>query len=223
MRNLLIIAVIPFFIQGCASGLSNFYHDASGCMDVTTLPNVIISQDEPEVFCGRSFDEDYQMMTEKGYMQIGTSGYHGPCMDWDDAKDEVIAQAKKVHASVALLRITYLGSNNSQMPMSFPSTSTSNTYMSGGAYGSAGGGTYSGTATTTTTTMETIYIPTTVHRCTFHTTYWIQLKQPICGLVLITLTTEARQEIGSNKGRLVYAVINDSPAFRADIVKGDVI
>jgi len=49
------------------------------------------------------------------------------------------------------------------------------------------------------------------------------MKPPIFGTHIKDLTPEIRQQIGSNKGMLVYAVIKGSPAFEADILKGDVL
>jgi len=93
----------------------------------------------------------------------------------------------------------------------------------GSAYGYGGYASYSGTAYTTTYGSKTTYIPYTVHRSDYLATYWIKMKPPIFGTHIKDLTPEIRQQIGSNKGMLVYAVIKGSPAFEADILKGDVL
>lgn len=54
-------------------------------------------------------------------------------------------------------------------------------------------------------------------------TYWIKRKPPIFGTYIEDLTPEIKQQIGSNKGLLVYAVIKGSPAYKADIVNGDIL
>lgn len=54
-------------------------------------------------------------------------------------------------------------------------------------------------------------------------TYWIKLKPLVFGVHVQDPDPETRQKIGSNKGVVVYAVIKGSPAFYADILKGDVL
>lgn len=107
-----------------------------------------------------------------------------------------IAQAKKVHASVVIIYSAYTNTESGALPLTLPN----------GAYG-------------TTTT----YHPYHVRRSDYFATYWIKLKQAIFGVHLEDLTTELRREIGSNKGMLIRAVIKDSPAFQADIFRGDVL
>ncbi len=54
-------------------------------------------------------------------------------------------------------------------------------------------------------------------------TYYIKTKAPIFGVYILDLSPEVRQKIGSNNGVIVYVVVKDSPAFLADILKGDII
>ena len=49
------------------------------------------------------------------------------------------------------------------------------------------------------------------------------MKPPVFGTHIRELTPEIKQQIESNKGMLIYAVIKGSPAFEADILKGDVL
>ncbi len=95
--------------------------------------------------------------------------------------------------------------------------------MNGSIFGSGGYGTYSGTANTTTTGTTTTSVPYSINRYEYLATYWIKAKTPVLGIRCNDLPTEIRQKIGSNKGLLVIAVVKESPAFYADILKGDVI
>jgi len=40
---------------------------------------------------------------------------------------------------------------------------------------------------------------------------------------VVDLTDDLRRQIGTNRGVLVHAVIKGSPAFNADVMRGDVI
>ncbi len=53
--------------------------------------------------------------------------------------------------------------------------------------------------------------------------YWIKLKPPVFGVHVQDLTTETRINAGSKTGAYVVAVVKDSPAARAGIVRGDVV
>ena len=81
----------------------------------------------------------------------------------------------------------------------------------------------SGTAYTTSTGTQTTYIPYNTNRYDFAATYWVKMKPFSFGIYFDELTPEVRREIGSNKGVVVMTVVNDSPAFMADIFEGDIL
>lgn len=53
--------------------------------------------------------------------------------------------------------------------------------------------------------------------------YWIKLKSPIFGVYVEELLAELKQKMGNNKGVVVVAVVKNSPAFSAGIIRGDVL
>ena len=53
--------------------------------------------------------------------------------------------------------------------------------------------------------------------------YWIKMKPPVFGVHVQDLTTELRINNGTKKGVYVLAVVKDSPASRAGIVRGDIV
>jgi S1-C subfamily serine protease len=108
-------------------------------------------------------------------------------------------------------------------PLTLPNTTTSSTNFSGNAYGSGGSATYSGTANTTNYGTKTTYIPYSYDQSDFLAIYWIKSKPRIFGINYEDLTEDIRRKTGSNKGVLVTVVTKDSPAFDADILRGDVI
>ena len=148
-------------------------------------------------------------MYEDGYVMIGYSSFNAGEVD----ENEAISQAKKVHASVVYIYTNYTNTNSGAMPLTLPSTTTSTTTFN------------SGTAYTTTRGTSTTYIPYHTRRYDYVATYWVKInpKKILLGTRIADLTTEARQEIGSNKGMMVVAVINGSPAFDADIIRGDIL
>jgi hypothetical protein len=205
--------------QGCATLFAQFYYDKTGGADLTKLPSVVLPTGEPQVYRGNKPEQDALKMFEDNYNLIGYSLFNARNVDENSA----VAQAKKVHAPVVILYSKYTGSVSGSIPLTLPDTQTSSTSLYGSAYGYGGYASYSGTAYTTTYGSKTTYIPYTVHRSDYLATYWIKMKPPIFGTHIKDLTPEIRQQIGSNKGMLVYAVIKGSPAFEADILKSDVL
>lgn len=219
IRKFLMIFGVLVLLQGCATPFAQFYYDQTGGVDLSKLPSVVLPSGEPQVYRGNDQEQDTLKMFEDNYNLVGYSSFNAGNVDENGA----VTQAKKVNASVVILYSKYTGSVSGSVPLTLPDTTTSTTSLYGNAYGSGGYATYSGTANTTTYGTKTTYIPYTVHRSDFLATYWIKMKPPIFGTHIRDLTPEIKQQIGSNKGVLIYAVIKGSPAFEADILKGDVL
>lgn len=219
IQKFVVVFGILMLLQGCATPFAEFYHDQTEGVDLSKIPSVVLPRGEPQVYRGNDQEQDALKMLEDNYSLIGYSSFNAGNVDENGA----ITQAKKVNASVIILYSKYTGSVSESIPLTLPDTRTSTTSLHGSAYGSGGLATYSGTANTTTYGTKTTYIPYTVHRSDYLATYWIKMKPPIFGTHIRDLTPEIKQQIGSNKGALIYAVIKGSPAFEADIVVGDIL
>jgi S1-C subfamily serine protease len=62
----------------------------------------------------------------------------------------------------------------------------------------------------------------TVNRYNYGAVYFIK-RTYILGADLRDLTNEERAKLQSNSGLFVTAVVNDTPAFRNDVLAGDII
>lgn len=71
--------------------------------------------------------------------------------------------------------------------------------------------------------MQTMYFPNNINRSDYFASYWIKTKPAILGVHLQDLTADLRQKNRTNKGAFVIAVIKNSPAFSADIFRGDIL
>jgi len=219
IRRFLAVFGVIALLQGCASPFSQFYYDRTGGIDLTKLPSVELPTGELKIYRGSDPEQDALKMLENNYNLVGYSLFNARKVGESGA----VAQAKKVHASVVILYSRYTGSVSGSIPLTVPDTQTSSTSVYGSAYGSWGYASYTGTGYTTTHGTKTTYIPYNVHRYDYMAVYWIKMKPPIFGTHVKDLTPEIRQRIGSNKGMLVYAVIKGSPAFEADILRGDIL
>jgi hypothetical protein len=189
--------------------------------------NLIFTAEEPRVFYGVNPEADALKMVEDGYALIGYSSFIGRKFNENQAVD----QARQLKASVVIVYSKYFDTKSGIQPLVLPDVKTSFSSGQTTAYGSVfGSGGYAsgsanayGTGTTTTFGTKTIYAPYSIDRFEQGATYWVKVKESILGALATDLPPELRQKIGSNKGVLVIAVGKGTPAFSADILKGDVI
>jgi membrane-associated protease RseP (regulator of RpoE activity) len=207
--------VIVGLLHGCATPFADHYHDKMGGVDVASFPRAVISTGEPVLYMGVDKTLDFLRMVEDNYELIGYSSFNAGPLSTEGA----IAQAKKVKASVLLWYSQYTGTVSGVVPLTLPKTDTAETNFSG----SSGGTSFSGRASTTLYGTETSYIPYSVSRSDYFVSYWIKKTPPVFGTRISDLPVEIKQKTGSNKGVLVRAVIKNSPAYKADILGGDVI
>jgi len=95
-------------------------------------------------------------------------------------------------------------------------------YGSGGY--ASGFGTYSGSATTTSSgTYNTQYVPYQYSVYRTSTAFWQKLKPPVFGARFKPIPDDLRIALQRNTGAYVSAVGQDSPAFKANVLDGDLI
>jgi hypothetical protein len=214
-----LVLLITLLVIGCANPFVKSYRDSTGGIDLTRSPLVELPTGEPKLYQGNDARTDHESMLENGYNLVGFSSFNAAKVDFKNA----LTQAKNIHAEIVLVYSRYTGTRSGVMPFTLPDTQTSTTTLSGSTSGPGGYGDFSGTARTTTYGSKTVYIPYHIDRFDCLAPYWIKMKPPIFGAVVQDLTPEIRRIIGSNRGVLVIAVAKKSPAFRADVLRGDVL
>lgn len=216
MKKYLYIGLCLFFM-GCINPYAKYYYDVARGIDITRVEST--STDEPKIFRGNAIETDNQTMLENGYSPLGYSSFNAGNV----SENQAVIQAKDVHASVVIVYSKYTNTVSGLLPLTLPTTQTSTTSLSGSVYGSGGSANYYGNAYTTTQGSRTTYIPYNVNRSDYFATYWVKMKTPIFGVQVRELTPELRKQINSNKGLVIIAVIKNSPAFMADLFKGDIL
>jgi hypothetical protein len=173
----------------------------------------------PQILAGNNPKEDTVVMLEKGYGLLGYSSFNGANVD----QNLVLDQAEKVNAEVVLYYKNYTHTISGSYSLVLPDNKTTTTYTSGNVYGGGDVASYSGTSTSTTYGTTTTEVPYSVARYDYFASYWIKLKPKPFGAYLIDIPSDLAEEIGTNKGALIKAVIKGSPAFMADVLRGDVV
>lgn len=216
MKKPLLLSTLLLAFSGCSNPYSQFYTDYTGGINVLDNPRLIITTHEPKLLQGSDIKEDTRQMLEDGYVLLGMSSFNAAAIQQRGA----IEHAKKVHADTVMVYSQYTDTLSGTMPVTVPDSQT--TYHSGGIYGPGGGfATYSGHSTTYGT--RTTYIPYNIARYDYVATFWTKAKPPRLGVRFADLTPDLRTSIGSNKGVYIDVVLKNSPAFKADLLTGDII
>jgi len=169
-----------------------------------------VLSDEPKLILGEDSKKDTISMMEDGYVMLGYSSFIAP-NNGASRERKAIMKGEDVHASVILLYSNYADTINKVVPLYSPS------YISGDVTDN-----YGNSATFSGSGGSMSYVPVPVNRNNYLATFWIKTKT-ILGLFVRDLTEDEHRQIKTNKGVSVIAVVKKSPAFYADIFKGDVI
>lgn len=212
-----IIAVVSCAVlQACATNAYQEFYRPS--VDAKTLPDVQLlgPGEEPKIFSSNDLQRDVDNAISRNYRVIGTSSFNGSI----ESERALVNQAKSVGAVLVLTNAKFTDSRAITTPFFLPNNQT--TYGSGTVFGPYGYAKYSGTSTTYGSTV----IPITSQQQRYDQTavYFVKsTKKPKFGFSYEGLTPELRARYERNTGILVGTVSEDSPAFLANILPGDIL
>ncbi|KIQ21573.1 PDZ domain-containing protein [Xanthomonas campestris] len=222
MKRVFIATAIAVALAGCASGYSEFYKalpDAGATISqrespAPTRPILEKTSQTDAMAIATSY------YARGGYAPIGYASFNGAA---GVSEDKAIKQAVAVGADlVVVTNPEYTGTNNSVVPITTPTTSTSYTNASATAYGTAGTVNAYGRSSTTTYGTQTNYIPISTDRYDYGAIFFVKPKQSF-GMRVVPLNDVQRAANGTNQGVLVQALVEGMPAYRADVLVGDTV
>lgn len=222
MRKLPLVLFVAV-LTGCASGYSQYFTRYPGAtperiaaIRVNPAPAVPVLErtDQSPQSVGNAY-------ARQGYAAIGYSSFNSGHNESDAG---ALKQGEAVGADlVVVMSPRYAGSVTTSIPITTPTTQTSYTSGTATAYGSNGGSaTAYGNSATTTYGSKTSYIPMTVRRQDFGAMYFVKRKY-IFGANWRDLTNKERRQIQSNSGVYITSVVDDTPAFKSNVLVGDII
>lgn len=182
--------------------------------------NPMPSTQEPEIISGTGDpDKDVETMWRRGYAPIGVSVFNSPNAKTGDA----LRFAKKLKVRYVMVATRLASSSTSAFPLTMPHTTTSVTNGNASVYGSGGyaSGTYSGT--TTTYGSQTTYMPITINRFDKMAVYYGEVPKQGLGVMTREMTPDEMALVETRRAIVVRFVRDDSPAYLADILPGDII
>lgn len=227
MREILQVALSAFagavLLSGCASGYSQFYKPVNGA-----TPEIIAAKraaPPPTIpIVERAQPGDAQTILDayakRGYSMIGNSMFNS---GRSETEDSAVHQAQAVGADLVLiLNPKYTGTITSNIPITTPTTTTSYSTGRATAYGAGAPVTAYGSGTTTTYGTTTNYVPMAINRSDYGAIFFVKQKVGL-GLFTRDLNDSERQQLQTNKGAVVRVVVDETPAFNADLLVGDII
>ena len=221
------IGTMLALLSGCASGFEKYYHPVPAEKLAQAIPQFAPPPPKPAIYLhSANMQADGKQMAEEGYVFIGESSFYGPANKSN--QEQAVDQGKKVGAAVVMFKSQYMDTRSGVVPYTVANpnvVSTVNT--SGTVYGINGNSaSYSGTGTVTTPGGYSTYaIPYSVDRNTFYASYWAK-RDPNkihLGVNYIPLSDELRHRLERNTGVQAVIVVRGTPAFKANILEGDVL
>lgn len=209
--------MLALALLGCANPYKDFY---DGMPDARVAPGYVPLTEPVRVFQSRDIAADGRDLARRGYVMVGSSSFQGSSSSVSDR--QLIEQATKIGAHVVLANASYSHTTNSVVPLTLPNNTTSYSTGSATAYGPGGTARAYGSSTTTTYGTQTTYIPVSDTRSNYGAAYFAKNKARL-GVSVQPLSDAQRQQLQSNIGLNIDIVVDDSPAFLADVLPGDVL
>lgn len=216
MRRISLIGLL--LVTGCLPNpYAQFYQ---GLPDARQSPGYEASTSPVQLYSSNDVDRDVLELMRRGYNLIGTSSFNAGMNNVRES--QLSSQATRVGAQVVLVSSRYTNTISGAIPLSLPTTSTTTSSATATAYGSGGVVTGYGTGTSTTYGTQTVMVPYSVARADFTALYFAHTKTRL-GVYVAALDDSTRRRLQSNSGVKILVVVNDSPAFNADIIAGDIL
>lgn len=181
------------------------------------------SSGRPELLSSTDIKADAIQLLEQGYYPIGRSEFREQKIDGAAA----LRHARDIGADLVLVKQEHAGTGTYSVPVNDWQPDrriiTNETVASRNADGSSVALSERQTTTVIEGEYATHYELQSVDYYEHTAVYWRKLQPPRFGVYLAELDDATRKAIQSNKGVSVRAVVRRSPAFLADLFRGDVL
>lgn len=179
---------------GCRNPYADFYKDTTGGKNLRDA-SVFVQAQGVDLRRGSDPATDEINMIENGFVMVGYSSFNAG--DIMTPENHAIEHAGKIGASICVV----------YQPKHTGSMQGSNTIYIPGKYAGF-----------------SINTPTQINRFDYLVTYWMKENAKYTlGVRSTDLSPADKTKLQSNKGVKVVAVIKGTPAYRADLLRGDIV
>ena len=216
------ILLLLAFIAGCGNPYREHYLSTLEKRNKDELASILPPSGPPKLVSSNDLIADSLKMREDGYLLIGRSKFRSGPIDEKQALD----YAKQAGAEVVLVNHKYVNTVTESVPMGqwVPGQQIDHNETTVIQNGAATPTVIQKQSSTVVQgEFQTVYVEQNTDYYDYAATFWARAKTPIFGVLIKALDDKTKAQIGSNKGVLVRAVVNNSPAFDADILRDDVL
>jgi hypothetical protein len=210
-------AVLALLLVSCANPYAQFYR---GLPDARHVPAYEPVPGDLQIYSTDNFEQDQLALMRRGYLPIGQAAFNAAANKVTEA--QLREQARKVGAHVVLVASKYTHTMSGVVPLVMPQTTTSYSTGTATAYGPGGVVNVYGSGTTTTYGTQTMMMPYAVTHADFSALFLAKTRGRV-GIIPQPVDDATRKRLETNAGIQVLVVAEDSPAFQADVLSGDVV
>jgi serine protease Do len=226
MRSIIVLCLVV--LTGCHNGYRDFYHPN---FDPKTPPvpaadlKYLDQNEKPQIFSTNNLQRDVKIARSKYWFPVGYSSFNGEM----GTQGQLLSQAQALGAPMVLVTSQFTENRTITTPLFIPNNQTTyyNGTTNGQVYGNSGyNANYNSNTTGTATTYGTTVVPMTSVQSRYDQTavFFVRfVKKFKFGLVVNNLTPELRTKYERNTGALVDIVYENTPAFTANILPGDIV
>lgn len=196
IKKILVVALIAIGLQ-TVQAAENLYEQHYQAQSNQNLKSINTLPDT-KMYVSNHDDEDNISMLEKGYDLMGSSGFEAGSI----MPDMALEHAKSIKADVVLVYSKHAAQKSA--------ISTLQTIKE---------------AAKTTGEIDAKVLEAMDEQYRYYASYWAKLPMPLLGVHVIKLKhkSEHDNKMVIDDGLKILAVIKDSPAFKAGLLRGDVL
>lgn len=214
-------AVVLFALSGCMNPYRTNFNVTLNKMPPWIGQRLAPPSAKPELLKSDDIRSDNWKLFERGYVMIGFAKFDGPPTDVGLA----LSQGKAAGADIVAIQDVYTKTLTETVAVTqWPADQTTEVHEESTINGPRGPHTVSRTTEVSTSqSPETVYVPRDIDYYEHSATFWRKIENPLFGALVMDLSDQQKQQLQSNHGLVVRAIMTDSPAFAADLLKGDII
>ncbi len=216
-------ALILLFASGCENPYHKNYLSTIQKWPGGVASRVLKPEDEPKLVTSNNMKSDSHSLLEDGYVLLGRAKFRDPKLD----ESEALEQAKAVGAWMVLVSHQYVNTVTESVPFSQwtpdQTTVTEQTAQIQRDPNKPPVTLQNQTVQTVQGQFQTTYVPVNMDYYEYSATFWAKAKPSPIGVLVEPLTDDQRKQLQTNKGVMVEVVIRGTPAYEADVLKGDVL